>query len=165
MYCSTCGAENTQGLKYCNRCGANLASSADAPAQKKFPIVMTVAFLALMGFVLAIGLVAPFALVSDTVPRGINVDSLMPILIIIPCIAFGATGLLVWLLLRLISMHQQSGSASQVKEARKNLTNEFTPPRIAAPPEMFGSVTEHTTRNFDSVKNRAATRESINDTK
>src|SRR5215216_3049936 len=140
MYCSTCGAETTPGLKYCKRCGVNLSSNADVIVQKKFPIAMTLAFLALMVIVLVIGLIAPFALVSESVPRGINIDSLMPILVIIPCIAFGVIGLLVWLLLRLIKIHQQSGISTQINEARRDSTRDYTPARIAAPPETIGSV-------------------------
>jgi hypothetical protein len=126
---------------------------------------MTAAFLALMGFVLSIGLIAPFALVSESAGRGINIDSLMPVLVLIPLVAFGVTGLLVWLLLHLIKIHQQSGGSAQPKEVRKDSQRDYTPARIAPPPEILGSVTEHTTRNFDSVENRAVTRESANDTR
>jgi hypothetical protein len=164
MYCPSCGVENADGLRYCKRCGGNLSSSAGAPAQRKFPLAMTVAFLALMGFVLSIGLVAPFAVVSETTGRGVPIDSLMPILILIPCVAFGVIGLLVWLLLHLIKIHQQSGSATRVNEARKDSMRDYAPARIAAPPESIGSVTEHTTRNFDSIENRGGTRESVKDT-
>jgi hypothetical protein len=164
MFCSTCGAETTPGLKYCKRCGMNLSSKAEASAQKKFPLVLSLAFLALIGFVLSIGLVAPFAIVSETANRGISVNSLMPVLLLIPVIALGVTGLLVWLLLHLIKIHQQSGSATQLGEPRQAPMREFTPARLNAPPESMGSVTEHTTRNFDSVKERIATRESARDT-
>jgi len=125
---------------------------------------MVIAFLALKGFVLSVGLVAPFAVVSETTGRGVNIDSLMPILILIPCVAFGVIGLLVWLLLRLIKVYQQSGGSPQTNEIRKASTRDYTPARLAAPPETLGSVTEHTTRNFDSLKDRAGTRESIRDT-
>jgi hypothetical protein len=165
MYCSTCGAETTPGLKYCNRCGANLHSATEVLPPKKFPLLMIIAFLALMGFVLSIGLVAPFAVVSETTSRGVNIDSLMPILILIPSVAFGVIGLLVWLLLRLIKIYQQSGDAPRTGQARQAPIRDYTPGRLPAPPETLGSVTEHTTRNFDSLENRAGTRESVRDTK
>jgi hypothetical protein len=165
MYCSFCSAEITPGLKYCKRCGANLSSNADAPSQKKFPLALTLAFLALMGFVLTIGMIAPFAIASETMSRGINVDSLMPILVLIPLIAFGAVGLLVWLLLRLIKVYQQSGSSTQLIEPRRDPSVDYTPARIAAPPEKIVSVTEHTTRNFDSIEDRLPPRESVKDTR
>src|ERR1044071_3119776 len=165
MYCSFCSAEITPGLKYCRRCGASLSPNADAPEQKKFPLVMTLAFLVLMGFVLTIGMVAPFAMVSETTARGINLDSLMPLLVLIPLVAFGVVGLLVWLLLRLIRIHQLSGSPAQLDEPRKEPARDYTPARIAAPPENVGSVTEHTTRNFDSIENRLPPRESVNNTR
>jgi hypothetical protein len=164
MYCSSCGTETTPGLKYCKRCGANLGSSADAPAQKKFPAILTIAFLALIGFVLGIGCVVPFAAISETAGRGISIDSLMPLLMLIPCVAFGVIGLLVWLLLRLIKIYQQPGAPAQPDEVRQPPIREYTPAQMAAPPEIIGSVTEHTTRNFESVENRARTRESVKDT-
>jgi hypothetical protein len=142
----------------------NLTSNADAPAQKKFPLVLTVSFLALMGLVLSIGMIAPFALVSETTGRGVSVDSLMPILVLIPCVAFGVVSLLVWLLLHLIKIHQQSGVSTRPNEARQAPVRDYTPAQITAPPEMLGSVTEHTTRNFESAENRARRRESVKDT-
>ena len=164
MYCSFCSAEITPGLKYCKRCGANLSSNADAPPQKKFPLALTLAFLALMGFVLTIGMIAPFAIASETTSRGINIDSLMPLLMLIPLIAFGAVGLLIWLLLRLIKVYQQSGSSTRLVEPRRDPSADYTPARIAAPPEKIVSVTEHTTRNFDSIEDRLPPRESVKDT-
>lgn len=164
MYCSSCGTETTPGLKYCKRCGANLNSNTDAPAQKKFPLVLTISFLALMAFVLSIGLIAPFAIVSETLGRGINIDSLMPILVLIPCVAFGVVSLLVWLLLRLIKIYQQSGIPTRPDESRQAPARDYTPAQMAAPPEMLGSVTEHTTRNFEAAERRARARESAKDT-
>jgi amino acid transporter len=164
MYCSSCGTETTPGLKYCKRCGVNLNSSADAPAPKKFPLVLTIAFLALMGFVLSIGMIAPFAIVSETMGRGINVNSIMPLLMLIPCVAFGVVGLLVWLLLHLIKIHQQSGALTQPDQPRQPSIKDYTPAQIAPPSDVMGSVTEHTTRNFESIENKARTRESVRDT-
>lgn len=165
MYCSSCGTETTPGLKYCKRCGASLNTNTDAPAQKKFPLVLTIAFLAVIGFVLSLGAIVPFAAISETAGRGISLDSLMPLLILIPCFAFGVIGLLVWLLLRLIKIYQQSGATAQPNEVRQPSVRDYTPAQIAPPPEVVGSVTEHTTRNFESVENKARTRESVKDTK
>jgi hypothetical protein len=165
MYCSFCSAEITPGLKYCKRCGVNLSSNVKAPPQKKFPLALTLAFLALIGFVLSVGMVVPFAVASETMSRGVNVDSLMPLLVLIPLIAFGVVGLLVWLLLRLIKVHQQSGSSTQLIEPRRDPPVDYTPARIAAPPEKIVSVTEHTTRNFDSIEDRLPPRESVKDTR
>lgn len=165
MYCPACGIENAYGLRYCKRCGENLNSSADAPAQKKFPLVLTIAFLALMGFVLTIGIIAPFALISETMGRGLNVNSVMPLLMLIPCVAFGVIGLLVWLLLRLINIHQQSAAATRPEQVKQAPARDYTPTQMAPPPDVMGSVTENTTRNFDSAENRARTREPMKDTR
>ncbi len=75
MYCPNCGAESTQGLKFCKRCGASVASSADVTAPKNFSVGLTAGFLGIIGA--------------------------------------------------------------------------YTPAQIAAPPQSVGSVTEHTTCNFE----------------
>src|SRR6266852_8254899 len=62
MYCPSCGAELTLELKYCSRCGANVAASME-PVRELVPISLTtpalaigltVALITLGGFVLLI---------------------------------------------------------------------------------------------------------------
>ena len=64
---------------------------------------------------------------------------------------FTLVGLLVWLLLRLTTGHQPSGSP----EKPANLVpREYSVPQLPAPPVGMPSVTENTTRNFDPSRYR-----------
>jgi len=61
-------------------------------------------------------------------------------------------GLLTWLMLRLISLHQRHGADEARRDANYE-AKQTTSPQMVAPPEMISSVTEHTTRNFEPVEN------------
>jgi hypothetical protein len=61
MFCPSCGTETTTGLKYCNRCGANLAALTSQPeivqvslTQPAVMIGIAMTFLTLGGFALLI---------------------------------------------------------------------------------------------------------------
>jgi hypothetical protein len=156
MYCPNCGAESTLGLKFCKRCGASIASSADTTAPQKFPVALTAGFVGIIGLIALVGLIAPLALATDLIKQGITLDNLRPILFLSPVVTFGIVGALIWLLLRLIKIYQHPGGQSQIKEVQAEGSKAYTPAQIAAPPESLGSVTEHTTRNFDPSRYRDA---------
>jgi phosphate/sulfate permease len=123
--------------------------SPDVSAPPKFPTILALAFLAVIGIIAITGLVAPFAITSDLSARGISISNLLPVLILSPIITFGIVLLLIWLMLRLIKMYQHPNGQAETKSEAKQPTQ----PQIAAPPEMVMSVTEHTTRNFEPVEN------------
>ena len=156
MYCPNCGAESTQGLKFCKRCGAGIASSADIAAPQKFPVALTAGFVGIIGLIALVGLIGPLALATDLVKQGITLDNLRPILFLSPVVTFGIVGTLIWLLLRLIKIYQHPGGRSQIKEVKAEGSKAYAPAQIAAPPESLGSVTEHTTRNFEPSRYRDA---------
>jgi hypothetical protein len=144
MYCPDCGFETTQGLNYCKRCGASLASdSATAP---RFPVLLTAIFLAAILIIMTIGLALPFVAVSELITRGVAIRDLRPLMVLSPMFALGASGLLVWLLLRLIEINKGSRAASGPKQAA---ANRYGIPPISPQQKVFGSVTEHTTRTFE----------------
>ena len=156
MYCPNCGAESTQGLKFCKRCGASVASSADITTPQKFPVGLTAGFLGIIGLIALVGLIGPLAVATDLVKQGIALNNLKPILFLSPIVTFGIVGVLIWLLLRLIKIYQQPGGQPQIKEVQAEGSKAYTPAQIAAPPESVGSVTEHTTRNFEPSRYRDA---------
>jgi hypothetical protein len=155
MYCPNCGAESTQGLKFCKRCGASIASSADMIAPQKFPVGLTAGFLGIIGLIALVGLIGPLAVATDLVKQGISLNNLKPILFLSPVVTFGIVGALIWLLLRLIHIYQRPG-AQQIKEVQADRSKAYTPAQIVPPPESVGSVTEHTTRNFEPSNYRNA---------
>jgi hypothetical protein len=156
MYCPNCSAESTLGLKFCKRCGAGIASSADVTAPQKFPVGLTAGFVGIIGLIAMVGLIAPLALATDMVKQGITLDNLKPILFLSPVVTFGIVGALIWLLLRLINIYQHPGGKPQIKEVQAGGSKTYAPAQIAAPPESLGSVTEHTTRNFEPSRYRDA---------
>lgn len=149
MYCSSCGAAVTQGLSYCNRCGANLKPSESLiPTGKPVGLAWLVAFgLAMMGT--PIGAVA---LVSDLImkllARGIPFRDLMALAIIMLVMVFGAAVLLSRLLSPLVKAYLQSGGPV---ESRKSELSGRTPAQIEAAREPASSITEETTRAFEPL--------------
>ncbi len=161
MYCAACGAEVSEGMSYCNRCGAKLkpvseevavVSSSSPPvrvsAGAAWAMAAAVAFITLGGFALI------FSLVMVFVSRGLSIEEGRLAVIIISLLVI----LLVdWQLLRqftrLTSGKAQAPDDAPVKPEKRKLSGKHSavPPQLAAPREPVGSVTENTTRTFEPV--------------
>ena len=101
MYCPVCGAESTQGLNYCKRCGAGLSASTP-------PVDPKASFAKMMGMLLPIaavslgGFIALFATVYSLGERqGFDTRALIGIMAFGGATVVCVIGLLVWLLLSL----------------------------------------------------------------
>src|SRR5689334_24282424 len=160
MYCPSCGVEAAQGLRYCKQCGANLTLTSEMMAPGKFPMALTVLFLLIIGIISIVGIVGPMAMASDLSNRGTPPGNFLPVMILGPLIALGIDGLLIWLLLRLVKIYHQPGAMYQSPPAHQAMPRAFTPPQLSAPPANIGSVTEHTTRNFDQYEEIVRARQS-----
>jgi hypothetical protein len=162
MYCASCGAEVSEGMSYCNRCGAKLkpvseavalVSSSGPPARVSaaaaWAMAAAVALITIVGFGLA------FSLVMVFVEKGLALDEgrLAVIMALIVSVL-----LIDWLLLRQFT-RLTSGKAqgkdedAPAKAEKPKLSGKpsAVPPQLAAPREPVGSVTENTTRTFDHV--------------
>jgi len=165
MFCPSCGAESSPGLRYCKQCGMNLGQTAEMPLPPaKFPMALTVTFLLIIAIISIVGIVGPFAMASDMSMRGIPPREFLPVMILGPLVAVGIDALLVWLLLRLVKIYHESGSAARVTAKPQVVARDFTPPQLSAPPASVGSVTEHTTRNFDEYEKKMRARQAGRDT-
>src|SRR5205085_9914369 len=164
MYCPSCGAESVQGLRYCKQCGASLNPTGEMPPPGKFPMALTVIFLLIIGIISITGIIGSFAMASDMSMRGTPPGNFLPVMILGPLVALGIDALLIWLLLRLVKIYHQPGAMSQPQASRHLRPGEFTPPQLNAPPAAIGSVTEHTTRNFDEYEKTIRARQSSRDT-
>jgi hypothetical protein len=151
MYCPSCGAESAQGLRYCKQCGANLNLTGEM-LPGKFPMALTVIFLLIIGIISITGIIGSFAMASDMSMRGTPPGNFLPVMILGPLVALGIDALLIWLLLRLVKIYHQPGAMSQPQPSRHLKPVDFMPPQLNAPPSAIGSVTEHTTRNFDEYE-------------
>ncbi|HKP85271.1 MAG TPA: zinc ribbon domain-containing protein [Blastocatellia bacterium] len=160
MYCPSCGAESTDRMKYCKHCGTNLGSPSQPGAPKRFPPWMIVFFLFTIGVITIVGLTIPLAASHDLILDGFGPGGVTNIFIGSVVTALGLDALLVWLLLRLIKIYHHADAPVQNKSAAQTAARDYSPSQIAAPPEAVGSVTEHTTRNFDKYEDMVRPRPS-----
>ena len=151
MFCPVCGAESTQGLKYCKRCGTSLSAPAD-DSPKKFPTFLTALFLVLIGGITLAGFVVPLA-AADTLTKDFATREVIVLVFGSWVVTLLFDAMLIWLLLRLMRASHQFVGTSQPQRA---LPEERIPVQIAKPNEPLGSVTEHTTRNFEPSRYREA---------
>jgi hypothetical protein len=145
MYCPSCGIDSVEGLKYCKRCGINLATSVVAPAAPKaLPIALIIAFLVFIAGVFLAGLTMPFMITKELSARGFSQSDMMNVIILESCVTLAVVAMLVRLLFRLIGANHQTGSLRPPEIRRTD-----SPPPQIAPPDPVASVTENTTRSFD----------------
>jgi hypothetical protein len=149
MFCPTCGVETAQGLRFCKQCGANLnAPSPVEPPRRLHPVVI-MSFLAIIGLITIIGITVPLAASTDLKNSGFSPRDIMALFSIGMVGTLALDAMLVWLLLRLIRIYQHPHTPAQIREVRRQAAKEELRAQLDAPPSVVGSVTEHTTRNFD----------------
>lgn len=158
MYCQHCGAESTQGLNYCKRCGGNLGVLVQAPpgeVGQSIPTgtVRTVGFTLIGTVVFGFGLLT--ALMTELVRSGIRTE---PLVIIMMCGSLTILGS-VFMLTR-FWMHMLG------KSRHSDAPRLYAPPahtnELGAAPQRFGalhdapasSITEHTTRTLEHAKRK-----------
>ena len=153
MYCSSCGVDSVEGLKYCKRCGANLSASSEPMAPKRFPPLLIGLFLLVIGGVAALGLSAPLLMARDLVNSGFMPKQVLMLFALSSSVTVVVIGLLIKVLMRLIGMSQRPDSTSGLRE---HAIRSYEPSQIPSQPRSIGSVTENTTRSFDPrrVENR-----------
>lgn len=151
MYCPSCGLQQTQELRYCPRCGANLSPAAERvePPNLVGPI-WAVSLATTLITLLGLGLV--FTFMMAVITRGITIGgSLMLIAAFFLLVVLAIAGLLVRQLLRLLNLYQKPGALSE-KNARpdKNELSGREAPQLEAmrEPTPLG-ITENTTRTFE----------------
>src|SRR5215471_20151267 len=118
MYCSSCGSECAQGLKYCKQCGANLNSTASLPEGKISFARLAIIFgvIALLGIP---GIVGPFAIAEDLMNHHYGDPKLVVMLVMFGSIvSLAVIGIFIWLLFRLVGFSNLVGGANQSKMPR-----------------------------------------------
>ncbi|MGA9771073.1 MAG: hypothetical protein WBV94_18710 [Blastocatellia bacterium] len=144
----------------------NLSAPLHTITPKKFPTGMVFLFLLLIGFVTTMGIVVPLLSAQDLAHAGFGPGIATLIFVVSALVTLGIDSLLVWLLLKLIHIQQQipMDVLPQIKSVKQPATKDYSPAQITAPPESIGSVTEHTTRNFEEYENLIRARQSNKDT-
>lgn len=143
MYCPSCGSQQTQGLRYCNRCGANLAPANDSSASRLKGMVWAISLataLISLGGLFMIFLFAMEMLGRGNTPTGSLFFLIFALLILLTIVA-----LLVRQLSRLINSYLQTReTAPPVPPA----LSEATTALLSEPRESTASA-EQTTRRFE----------------
>ena len=149
MYCPSCGAELTLELKYCSRCGANVAAPIE-PVRELVPISLTMPTLAI-GLIVTLITLGGFALLITGAIKLASVfhvpDPIMAIILFGMCTIVIVDILLLRLLSRIVraSLDAKKESPSLPKQSRET-PRQLSPQLLPVP-----SVTEHTTRTFSPV--------------
>ncbi|MCI0490126.1 MAG: hypothetical protein L0229_26330 [Blastocatellia bacterium] len=152
MYCPTCGAEFTNGLKYCKRCGSSLVATEKPVAgginlEKFTGMFWAIAVVGIAGLALLIGGIL------GVTGMGVEGKGIAVVSALVLATILAIVGMLTRQLSRLIKLAEDSQSSIQSR--RIDETGERAYPRIAAPPAELSSVTEHTTRNMEPSKYKA----------
>lgn len=157
MYCQSCGAEQTQGLIYCNRCGANL--NATTLATTAAPITVTPVSVTrpvfFIGVFLCIISLGGFGILTETaraLSENPNFDRhLLSVMITMGLVTIMAVDvMLVWLLSKLVNASLRPGNFVPVKELAAPAISPSVRQMNAAR-DYVGSVTEQTTRTLEPV--------------
>lgn len=145
MYCPSCGNEITVELKYCNRCGANLAlPPSSLPAQVTAPISLT-APTVVVGLTITVGLGIIFGGVTGLAELHVHPAAITWIILFSMATLFGCSALLIRFWSKMVGMQRQTSAPQQnIRPPFERATPQQLPPRF----EPVPSVTEHTTRTF-----------------
>jgi hypothetical protein len=147
MYCSTCGVAVTQGLTYCNYCGAKLTGEKSDNAIKSSE-VRPESLLWGMVAVLVFGFVAIVFLMMAMKMVGLNVGQILAFTILSFLIMLLVEGMFIWQLLLRKRGAKETGDTALSKG---HATKELDVAQARMLPEPMPSVTEHTTRAFDPI--------------
>src|SRR3989442_12834920 len=150
MYCSSCGVAVAQGLSYCNYCGAKL-NGVKGDTRIKSSEPKPEMLVAAMVFVFVFGLVAITVLMG--VMKEVlnpNVGAILGFTVLSFLIMLSIEGVLVRLLFRPKRGPEETGDTVLLKG---QATRELDTAQARALPEPMPSVTEHTTRAYETVYN------------
>ncbi len=154
MFCPTCGFEYTQKTNYCKRCGGSLSQGQSATCdagEPKMPRTKIAGMFWAIAMFSVVALITIFKFYAKLFSLGLRGDEL--IIPFVMGLLFTATiaGLLIWMLARMIGVHQKTGRNVIVE---KHFIREVPPAQLGAPTDPIeqsvepSSVVEHTTRQF-----------------
>jgi hypothetical protein len=149
MFCSSCGVAVTQGLSYCNYCGARLSVEGDHTSKSAELKPNSLVFGMIIVFV--------FGLIAITMLMGMMKVIMrfdVGLILAFACLSFLIMllleGVFIWHLFRL---KRGTKEASDTAIPKGQTTKELDAGQLRALPEAMPSVTEHTTRTLEPVFN------------
>ena len=146
MYCSSCGVAVTQGLSYCNYCGAKLGS-AKGDSVIKSPKPETLVASMVFVFVFGLGAITVLIGVMKAVLH-LDVGLILAFTLLSFLIMVSLEGVFIRLLFRRHRGAEEAGDTVLLKE---QVTKGLDAAAARGLPESRPSVTEHTTRAFDPI--------------
>ena len=147
MYCSTCGVAVTQGLSFCNYCGAKVIGAQGddlIPSSEVKPELLVCAMTGLFIF----GLLAITVLIGvvkttlDLPVERVLAVAMLPFLLLL---------LIEGILIRLLLRRKRSADEADIPHLKGPATKELDAAQARALPQPLSSVTEHTTRAFAPI--------------
>jgi len=148
MYCPSCGVAVTQGLSFCNYCGAKL-SVVKGDTRIKSPEVKPELLVSAMAGVFILGVVA-ITMLMGMMKAILHLDVGVILAFAVLCflIMLSLEGVFVRLL---FSRKRRTEEASDNVQLKGQATKELDAAQGRALPEPMSSVTEHTTRAFEPI--------------
>jgi hypothetical protein len=145
-YCSTCGTRVSESLSYCKSCGAKLArrEKEDKPTGLRPEALigaMTTVFV--LGFICTIILMGVMKVIL-----GLPVDQVLH-LALVPVLMIA---ILEGIFARMLFRSTKKTQPTSEKALNDHATSELNPGQVRVLPEPLPSVTEHTTRAFESKR-------------
>lgn len=153
MYCPSCGSEISVELKYCNRCGANLAVvPANYPAPMVKPMRLSLPAIVL-GLTVTFGLGIIFDGAKELAQMHLHPAAITWMVIFSLATLFGCTALILRFWLKVFSLNRESYQPANQIRPPMQMSTPIPGPRQQFPPrlEPVPSVTEHTTRTISPV--------------
>jgi predicted nucleic acid-binding Zn ribbon protein len=148
MYCSSCGSEVQEGLRYCNRCGASLAAETAPPRLLGIVIVLALAVL-LVGIV---GLAAIFMFAVELMGRGNVPIETVIFLVVFALVVFGIEALLIRQFSRVLGIYLKQGSAPTAIKSETKSSKQITEAQavFVAHDSLHTTASEEKTRRLES---------------
>jgi uncharacterized paraquat-inducible protein A len=141
MYCSSCGIDSVEGLKYCKRCGASLTASESVPGRR--PVALIALLIIAIASIAVLGLSLPLTMARELISIGFRTKEII--------ILFFGSGFFTVMITKLITQVLLKIVESQKHDHAKLTHARGVPyePQQIGQPSPIGSVTENTTRSFD----------------
>jgi hypothetical protein len=144
MYCPSCGSEQIQGLKYCNRCGFNLTPSPNVSPAKLGGMIWAVSIATAL--VSLGGLIMIFIFAMEYMSRGDASGRSLVFLIFFLLVILTISALLIRQLSRLLNVYLQTSDVTKPKPAK---LDEPQVAQLSGPQEPMMDVAEQTTRRLE----------------
>jgi hypothetical protein len=156
MYCSSCGSEVKEGLRYCNRCGTDLSPAAKTAPPKLFGIIMALGIGMAMVAVICFFIVFVFA--TEVMSRREAAIETYLFMIIFLLVVLGIEALLARQFSRALGAYLETGGEAPKIGAKFTPTQSSslleTPPQstsnIGATQQIITPDTDQMTRRLDS---------------